>query len=110
MVPSGHVEAGETYTQALLREVKEEAGIELKDHSFSFVHIMNRLSGTKYQRVDVFFKITNWDNEPFNNEPEKCDEVGWYNLNNLPNNTVEYLAYALDQIKNNISYSEYGWE
>jgi len=109
MVPSGHVEVGETYSQALIREVKEEVGVRLNDNEYSFVHIMNRLSGTKSQRVDVFFKVTSWESEPYNNELEKCDEIGWYDLDNLPENTVEYLVYALDCIKNNITYSEFGW-
>jgi 8-oxo-dGTP pyrophosphatase MutT (NUDIX family) len=110
MVPSGHVEVGENYSQALIREVEEEVGVRLKDNEYSFVYIMNRLSDTKSPRVDVFFKVTSWEIELYNNELEKCDEIGWYDLDNLPKNTVEYLAYALDCIKNNITYSEYGWK
>ena len=54
---AGHVDKGETFTEAIIRETKEEAGIELKPENLKVAHVMHRDSGTNEnnERVDVFF-------------------------------------------------------
>ncbi len=34
--------------------------------------------------VDFFMNCNTWSGEIFNNEPEKCDELRWVNINQLP--------------------------
>lgn len=38
--------------------------------------------------------------------PAKCDQLDWYDLENLPENTLLNVKTALDHIKNNVSISE----
>ena len=111
MVPSGHVEEGESLRAAMCREAMEEVGVTLKESDLALVHVMYRAAhdatGT---RVDFFFEVARWEGEPENREPEKCDEVAWYALGALPENTVGYLKSALHKWIEGEILSEWGWE
>ena len=110
-VVAGHVDPGENFTQCIIREAKEEAGITLKREDLRVCHIMHRDSqwAEDRERVDVFFTADNWVGEITNMEPEKCDDLSWFDLENLPDNTIPYIRESLESISRGISYSEYGW-
>jgi 8-oxo-dGTP pyrophosphatase MutT (NUDIX family) len=40
-VPSGHLEAGESVIDALIREAKEEVGVTIAPEAVEFVHVMH---------------------------------------------------------------------
>ncbi|WP_218000212.1 hypothetical protein [Millisia brevis] len=43
-------------------------------------------------------------------EPNKCDEVRWFPLDALPDNTIAYVRFAiLAALRDGRSFSEYGW-
>ena len=109
---AGHVDPGETFTQCIIREAEEEAGIILKPEDLKVVHFMHRDSKSNEfnERVDVFFMAEKWNGDITNREPNKCGDLSWFDLNNLPKNTILYIKQALDKIKNKIYYSEFGWE
>jgi 8-oxo-dGTP pyrophosphatase MutT (NUDIX family) len=108
---AGHVDPEESFTQCIIREAKEEAGIELQKEDIKMVHVMHRNSGSdEYnERIDVFFRTEKWIGEIINKEPNKCDDLSWFDLDYLPTNTIPYIKQALDMIKNKICYSEFGW-
>ena len=103
---AGHVEKGETFTEAIIREVKEEAGITLLAEDLSVVHVMNRnIKGN--ERIDVFFVARKWTGKIENKELNKCDDLSWFNLDNMPDNVIPYIKKAINCIKNKIIYSEF---
>lgn len=106
---SGHLEEGESFTDAMIREAKEEAGIIVSAKNLSVSHIMHRKGPDYSERVDAFFEVQDWEGEITNMEPHKCGGLDWFSLNSLPDNIIDYVAKALHHIKNNESYSEYGW-
>lgn len=109
-VIAGHVESGETFTQAIIREAKEEAGILLDSNTLYVAHTQHRKSDfDSSQRVDVYFVAPTWSGKIENCEPEKCSALKWFNLNQLPKNMVPCVKQAIININNKIQYSEYGW-
>ena len=113
-VPAGHVDKGETFTQCAVREAKEEIGAELNLQDLKLAHIMHRFSGGEWgelgYRIDLFFTVEKWQGNIEIKEPEKCDDLKWFDLANLPENIIPYVATALENIKNKIIYSELGWK
>lgn len=104
-VPAGHLDGGETVLQAAAREAKEEAGVDLAIHNMTFSTVMHRIEDD--ERVDFFFHVHAWTGEPFNAEPEKCDDLRWFDLNHLPENTVPYVRQALRNHLAGIPFAEY---
>lgn len=105
-LPSGHVEPGETMTQGVLREVREEVGVILRPQAVEFAHVLHRAP----QRIELFFKITEWVEEPRNAEPDKCSRIAWFPLAELPDNTIPHIKNALRYIEARKSFSEFGWD
>ena len=109
-LPAGHVDGNETFTQAMVREAAEEAGLGILTENLRVVHFIHRLSEPESERLDVFFVCEIWDGEPTINEPDKCDDVGWFDINNLPENIVKPVKDAIELgLNQGIVYSEY-WD
>jgi ADP-ribose pyrophosphatase YjhB (NUDIX family) len=58
------------------------------------------------ERVDFFFTIKKWQGEPKIIETDKCNDLSWFEVNNLPNNIIPYIKQAIDSFLDNIAYSE----
>ena len=101
------MEDGETLIECLIREAKEEIGIEIEKKDVSLVHVMHRKEMDI--RVDFFFTIKNWIGTPINCEPQKCDELAWFSLGLLPTNTVLYIALAIESWQRGEVYTERGF-
>lgn len=59
--PGGHLEEGETLVECLLREIKEETGIEIKD-----------------AKIKPFEKITYYNKNYHNSGKNRCNEVYFF--------------------------------
>lgn len=101
---SGHADGDERATIAVCREVAEESGITIKPQELKFVHLMHRREND--ERLDVFFTADKWEGEPKNMEPNKCDDLGWFLLDDLPPNTIPYIRQAIENFRAGIHYSE----
>jgi len=107
-VPAGHVDGNEPVTSAMIREAREEIGITLTPSDLKVVHVMHRV--TNEERIDFFFTARHWEGEICNAEPEKCDDLHWFPLDQLPENTIPYIRSALSCLQSGQFYSEFGWE
>ncbi len=108
-VPAGHVEEGELPTQALLREAKEEIGIVPSE--FELVHTSYRARHDETgDRVDFFYRVTRWNGEITNNEPEKCDDLRFVDLDTLPENMTPHIRNGIECMLRDIPFSELGVE
>jgi len=104
-VPAGHLDGGETVVGAAQREALEEVGVALAADDLIFTGVMHRIEDE--ERVDFFVLVRKWPREPFNNEPEKCDDLRWVDLDALPVNTVPYVRQAIQNHLNGNPFDEF---
>ena len=108
-LPAGHLEGQETAREGCVREVKEEIGVDLEIEDLELVHTMHRKS-IKDERVDFFFTTVKYSGEVSNGEPNKCDDLRWFSLDDLPENIIDFTGAAIESYKKGIRYSEFGWD
>jgi len=108
-LPAGHLDGNETAREGGAREIKEEIGIDIDPLDLEVVHIMHR-KAEKDERIDFFMTTEKYTGEITNCEPEKCDDLKWFPINNLPTNIIPYIKEAIEKYKSNIFYSEWGWK
>lgn len=110
-LPAGHFEEGETARDVAVREVKEEVGLAIFPGDLVLAHISHRQSPIpqKHERMDLFFKVKNWEGEPINAEPHKHEEIKWFSLKKLPKNMVPEVQNAINNITKGKFYSEFGF-
>ena len=104
-MPAGHLEAGETFVTAILREAEEELGLQLNAQDIELAYVLHH-----HDRVGLFFTASNLQQEPKNMEPEKCAALTWFDLNALPDNIVAYAKCALDDFRAGKKFGVFGWD
>lgn len=108
---SGHVENSETLLEAVIREAKEELGIDVKEKDIKFMTLVHRkdpIFGTIY--YDTYFLIQNFTGELIVKEPDKCEELKWFDIDKLPGNLIPDRRFAWDNYIEGVPYGEYGWK
>jgi 8-oxo-dGTP diphosphatase len=107
-VPAGHLDGGEEVIAAAIREAREEIGITLAPSAVAVVGVMHRRSND--ERIDFFVAASEWTGVIVNAEPQKCDDLSWYLLDALPDNTIPYVRRALANYQRGVWFDSYGWE
>lgn len=103
---AGHVEANEAAEQAMIREAREEAGIDVALVDLKHVYTMHRVADDATDEyVDVFFECHHWSGELRNTEPDKCGELRWVEVGDLPENTLDYIKHVLTKYPSGETYS-----
>jgi len=106
--PAGHLEGDETLIETMIREAKEEIGIELNPEDVKLVHVMHRKEPNE-ERVNFFFTAEKWRGKPKIMEPHRCDDLRWSEIDDLPTNVIPYIRQAINCFISKTSYSEFGW-
>ncbi len=104
----GHLEKNEDFQSSLLREVKEEININLKKEDLKFICMIHK-KGITDNYVNIFFTCSEYSGNIKNNEINKCAELKWFKLNDLPPNIIEIEKKAIQNLHNTKPLIEYGW-
>lgn len=105
---SGHVDENETMKESAIRELREEAGVIAED--IEFMGLIHELGEDNRPRFLGAFRVTKWRGEPHIQEPEKCSELKWFELDNLPKDIIKSRRIVLENLKSPGLYLECGWE
>ncbi len=107
---AGHLDGNETIYQGLIREVKEEIGIDLKQEDLNLVHAMQRISGDR-EYFDFYIKASKWEGEPINLEPAKCSGIKWVDPQNLDSaEMIPEVEHAINSVLKQDPFSTYGFQ
>ncbi len=106
-VVAGHLDGGEQVRAAAAREALEEAGIEIDEADIEVVGVMHRIA--EDERIDWFVAITAWRGQARNMEPQRCDDLSWFSLDQLPENTIPYIRRALDNYQQGVWFDSFGF-
>ena len=106
-VIAGHLEGDEEIKTAAIREAQEEVGIEISPLDLRVVGVMHRKSND--ERIDFFLVATSWSGEITNREPDRCDQLAWFDLDELPQNVIPYVGRALDNYRRGNWFDSFGW-
>jgi 8-oxo-dGTP diphosphatase len=109
---AGHLDGDEMAKDAMIREAKEEAGITIDPNIVKLVHVAHRLTRNQpgQERIDLFFEAWSWKGEIENMEPNKCQDLKWFPINDLPKLTIPLIHSVINDLTNRTNYSEFETE
>lgn len=106
---AGHLEEGETLLQAVCREAEEEIGIRILEKDLTYISIMHaNFSENAY--ILVTFHTSHYLGQPTIQEPDKCSDLRWFQLNQLPKELATTRKIMIENYLSKRTYCEYGFE
>lgn len=97
-IAGGKIDLHETAPEAAAREIAEELGVRVvADDLLCFVDQIDREAGTHW--VSPVYLATEYEGEPRNMEPAKCDGLAWFGLSDLPAPLTTAAAAAVSALK-----------
>lgn len=97
-LPAGHLEDQELLKDGAARELKEEAGLLVKTKDLKLVHVHQNHHRPHEPHYGFIFSAAKWTGEPRIVEPEKCDGMDFFALDDLPVKITPYVKQALDKL------------
>jgi ADP-ribose pyrophosphatase YjhB (NUDIX family) len=112
-LPAGHAEDRETMREGIAREAHEEIGISVDVNDLEFVLTQHRWCpdpNNPHARVGFYFVPKKYNGEIYNAEPNKCDDLRFFPLDQLPPNMVNHVRGAIEAYKAGELYNEFNWD
>ena len=103
MACSGHLEKGESLSMALVREAKEEIDLDIKEENLKLVSVIHPY---KEDYINVFFITEKYEGTPKIMEHNKCDDLRWFDLYDLPENITISNKNVIKNIQKGIIYDD----
>jgi mutator protein MutT len=108
--PGGHIEEGETPTVAIVREIKEELGVDINPNDLDFFCVAVR-NEKPNEHIAFSFAIVDKDYAFFNNETSKCSELVWVDIDNIGDDVIDdFRTIFNDGYLNRKTYIEFGYK
>ena len=104
-LPAGHIDEGENAYDAAIREAREELGINITRNNIIDSFVVNRRNKSIMPYFDAYFEVDGYTGEIQISEPEKCSELLWADINNLPEDMIDFEIEAIKNNLNGIKFS-----
>lgn len=96
----GGIEFGESAEDTVRREIREEYGAEVLALEFlGYMDVHREHGGAPTHWISLAFKVLVDTAEIRNAEPDMCDEVRWFSMDDLPEDVHSQLPRFLEQYK-----------
>lgn len=101
-LPAGHIDVGENQYEALVREAKEELDIIIDINDIVNCYVVLRNNYFKIDDkllepyIDFYFEINKYKGIPKIVELDKCDELIWADIKDLPYPFINYEGVFLN--------------
>lgn len=104
----GHVEANEQLTKAVIREAREEVGIDVLPKNIvfstcSYTHFKERPYNFFY------FEVRAVKGNISIKEHNKCLDLKWFKINSLPDDIIPDVRTIIESHLKGIRFLEFGW-
>jgi 8-oxo-dGTP diphosphatase len=111
-VPAGHLDGGEHVVTGLIRELHEEVGVLVDPAACHLVTVLHRAPEAPGddEYLDLFFSVGYWAGTPSIGEPDKCSELLWATLRELPVDVIDYVASGIHASTVGQPLVTFGWE
>jgi ADP-ribose pyrophosphatase YjhB (NUDIX family) len=106
-LPGGHQHAGESVSEAALRECAEETGV--RPARVEPVCVLPYRAG-RHQGLNFVFEARDWAGEPEVAEPDLFDAGAWYPADALPEPHAAWLPEVLRLRGAGLWYREFHWD
>ena len=108
-LPAGSLDENEEIQKGAIRECKEEVGVDISENDVKFAHVQHCKVEDK-EWVNMLFVTEKWEGDPKVCEPHKHSEVKWCDIDNMPDNMIEYAALFIKDFAKGNFYSQFGWD
>jgi 8-oxo-dGTP diphosphatase len=108
-LPSGKLDEGESLTAAVIREAREEVGVTFDPAAVQLVHVLHWRNTPWQARIGFFYLVRRWTGDPYNAEPHKCSQLGWFPIEQPPPDTDPYNLTGLRACAAGQPYATIGW-
>lgn len=110
-LPGGCIDGNEPMKNALVREAKEELDILLAPETLELSSVLHVAPHFRTpNEVLLFGFISNkFSGKLQNKEPDKCDELRFFPLSELPENILEGSKKLIENMQSQVNFSELHW-
>ncbi|MDF2578008.1 MAG: bls [Chlamydiales bacterium] len=112
-LPGGRLDGNERLIDAICREAQEELGVVLNPTKIELRHILHCAPTPDIPRERLVFTFATdyWEGEITNCEPDKCAEVKWFDLDQLPDNLLSATKFGINTIlsTSGLIFSDFMW-
>ncbi len=103
-LPGGKVDSEEFAMEALVRECREEIGIDIQEDNLQLAHVLHTHK-IKKSLLTLYFKATKWHGIIETNELKKFRHTVWHPLYDLPNTVSETHRMVLERYRQGMTFT-----
>lgn len=104
-IPGGHLENGESFEAAAIKEVFEETGLRIKNPKvLSVSNNLRTYKNEKKHYISINLFTNEFEGELAIKEPDKCEDWKWCKITEIPNPQFDASEFAIECFEKNQFY------